>query len=211
MGLGFVLLVWAVLLACGGVPVAVGLGVWSWRNRRRSLTERWPLSALAAAALPFVLLAYGSAAFLSYAFWCESVRHVDAGIGDTWAVPVGNDHFFCMIDEPDRGYLIKSGCTGVPAVSGIAEIAAVGDRIVGNSQSSGPFLFDTRSSELKTFSSLDAALGQFSPHPTLQTAHSFYLRRRWQWADLAAVALISVPAVGILIGWYRWFIRAPQA
>ncbi len=209
MGIGFVLLLWAVLLGCAGLPVGLALGLWSWRNQRRSPSRAGMLRPIAAAALPFVLLAFGGAAFIAYAIWCEEVRHVDAGIGDSWAVPVGNDHFFCMIDVPDDGYLLKGGCSGTPAVDDVSELTEVGDRIVGNSRSSGPFVLDTRSGALQTFATLEAALGQFSPRPSVQTANSFYVRRRWGWADLAAGVLTVVPAGGILIVWFRRFIRVP--
>ncbi len=210
MGIGFVLLIWAVLLGCAALPVGLGLGVWSWRNQRTAPESRGMLRPIAAAALPFVLLVYCGATFIAYAIWCEEVRHVDAGIGDSWAVPVGDDHFFCMIDVPDDGYLLKGGCSGAPAVSGITELAEIGDRIVGNSRSRGPFVLDTRSGAVQTFATLEAALGQFSPRPSVQTAKSFYLRRRWGWADLAAGVLTGVPAAGIVIVWYRRFIRAPR-
>jgi len=134
---------------------------------------------------------------------------VDPGIGDSWQVPVGNDSFFCMIDTTDNSYLLKGGCTGVPPVFGITQLAALGDRIVGNSRSSGPFMFDTRSGKVQSPIDLDTALGQFSPRPTLQTPDEFYSKMRWGWPDLIALVLISIPALCILLLWYRWFIRTP--
>ena len=129
---------------------------------------------MAAAALPFLLLGYGGAAFLAYATWCEAVRGVDPGIGDSWQVPVGNDHYFCMIDVPESGSLLKSGCSGGSIVNGITELAVAGDLIVGNSKSNGPFILDTRTGALQTFASVDAATagvrpGQFCGKPTPST------------------------------------------
>lgn len=210
MGIGFVLLFWAVLFGVLGIPVAVGLGLWTWSNHRRARTNARIAKALAAAALPYVLLAYGGVAFLTYAAWCEAVRHVDAGIGDSWMVPIGNDHSFCMVDVPTHGYLLKGGCSGSPTVSGITDLTAVGDDLVGRSESSGAFIFDARSGSLRTFPTVEAAAGQFGSPPRLQSANTFYIQRRWGWPDLAALAILAVPVAVCLVAWYRWFIQARE-
>jgi hypothetical protein len=91
MGIGFVLLIWAVLLGCAAVPVAFAIAIWSVRSHKRVGAPVSLLRTGAAAILPFVLLAYGGVAFVGYAAWCELGRQVDPGIGDGWMVPVGND------------------------------------------------------------------------------------------------------------------------
>ena len=115
-----------------------------------------------------------------------------------------------VIDVPEHGYLLKRGCSGSPPVSDIVELAAVGDRVIGRSKSSGPFVFDTRSSELLVFRDLLEALRKFSPPPELQSANSFYIRRRWRWLDLAALGIIGTPGAGIIFLCYRLFIRGPS-
>jgi hypothetical protein len=82
-------------------------------------------------------------------------------------VPIGNDYFFCMIDVPDDGYLLKGGCSGAPIVHGITELAAADDLVFGNSESSGPFALDTRTGALQTFANVDAALARITPRPSL--------------------------------------------
>ncbi len=211
MGIGFVLLIWALLLGCAGVPAAVVLGVWSWRAEHRSRPNRGLVRPIAAALLPFILLLYGGVTFIAYGIWCEKVRHVDAGIGDSWMVPVGNDHFLCMIDIPEHGYLLKGGCSGSPAISDIVELAEVEDRIVGRSSSKGLFVFNTRSGELHPFLESEAVQKEISPLPTLQSANAFYMRRRWGWLDLLAVSIIGSLGAAIMFLWYRLFIRAPSA
>ena len=163
---------------------------------------------MAAAALPFLLLGYGGAAFAGYAICCEAV---DAGIGDGWRVPVGNDHYFCMIDVPEEGYLLKGGCSGAPIVRGINKLGAAGDLLVGNSESSGPFVLNTRTAELQTFVSVDAALAGIKPQPILRSAGEFYDDRRWGRADVVAAVLIGGPAIATAIVWYSCFIRRSPA
>jgi hypothetical protein len=208
MGIGFVLVFWALILGVLAIPFSIALGLWSWWNHRSAAGPARVLKILAAAALPFLLLGYGGAAFGVYAIWCEAIRNVDAGIGDSWRVPVGNDHYFCMIDVPDHGYLLKGGCTGSPIVDGITELGVAGDLVFGKSESSGPFMLDTRSGALQNVASMDAALARVTPRPTLRTADEFYNDHRWGQADLIAAVLIAVPAVAVAMAWYFWFIRA---
>ena len=209
MGIGCVLMLWGVLLSCLGAPFSIALGIWSWRSQRKSRPGSLARP-LAAAILPAVLLAYGAIAFISYAIWCGVARQVDPGLGDSWAVPIGNDYYFCMIDVTDHGYLMKGSCSGSPPVSDIVQLAAAGDRIIGQSNSSGAFVFDTSSDSLQTYDNLSSALQQMSPPPTLESPNTFYFRRRWSWLDLIAVIVIALPASLIIFSWYRLFIRAPS-
>ena len=199
------------ILGGAAVVSAVVLGLWSLWNHRAVIGRREVFKAVAAAALPILMFVYAGAAFVGYAIWCETVRGVDPGIGDAWRVPVGNDHYFCMIDVPEEGYLLKGGCTGAPIVYGITELGSSGGLVFGNSKSSGPFVLDTRTGALQTFASIDAAVGRITPRPTLQEAGDFYARQRWGRADAIAGALIAVPALAIAIFWYLWFIRSPPA
>jgi hypothetical protein len=211
LGLGFVLLVGAVILGGAAVVSAVVLGLWSLWNHRAVIGRREVLKAVAAAALPIFMFGYAGAAFVGYAIWCEILRGVDPGIGDSWQVPVGNDHYFCMIDVPAEGYLLKGGCSGAPIVDGITELGSSDDLVFGNSKSSGPFLLDTRTGALQTFASVETAVARITPRPNLRGAGDFYIRQRWGRADAIAVVLIGVPALAITVFWYLWFIRARPA
>lgn len=211
MGIGFVLFFWALILGAAAVPVSIALGFWSWWNERRTHGRGWIFKAVIAAALPFILLGYAGAAFVMYWIWCEGVRDVDAGIGDTWRVPIGHDYYFCMIDVPDHGYLLKGGCSGSPIVDGITEVGAAGDFVFGKSESPGPFTLDTRTGALRTVASLDDAIPSMTPRPILRTANDFYNDRRWGRADVLAAAVIAAPAFAVTIFWYVWFIRSRPA
>jgi hypothetical protein len=210
VGIGCVLFVWALALGSGAVVSAALLALWSWRNQRRAFGYARILKVLAAAALPFLLLIYGAVAFAGYAIWCETFRHVDVGIGDVWQVPVGNDHYFCMIDVPDNGYLLKGGCSGRPIVDEIIELAAADDLVIGNSKSHGAFELDTRTGTLLTFTSMEAVLARTTPRPVLRKANDFYSHRRWGYADAIVAALIGGQGIAITIFWYLWFLRMPK-
>lgn len=208
MGIGVVLLIWAVIFGGVAVVSAVVLGLWSLRSHRAVVGRREVFKAVAAAALPLLMFGYAGATFAAYAIWCETIRGVDPGIGDGWQVPVGNDHYFCMIDVPEEGYLLKGSCSGAAIVDGITRIGSSGDLVFGNSTSSGAFVFDTRTGALQTFANMDAAVARITPRPILEGAGEFYTRHRWGYADAVAAALVAVPAMVIAIFWYVWFIRA---
>jgi hypothetical protein len=210
MGIGFVLMLWALLLGCAAVPVSIGLAVRSRRNRQHSGTGAKIVRPIGAALFPFVLLAYGGVAFIGYATWCVRVRHVDPGIGDSWVVPVGNNYSFGMIDVPEHGSLLKEGSFGTPVVSDIVELAEASDRIIGRSNSKGLFVLNTRSDQLRSFLELDAFQKEISPLPTLQSANTFYLHRRWGFLDLVAVTVISSFGLALMFFGYRFFIRVPS-
>ena len=206
MGLGFVLLIWMIFFGCAGLPVAGGLAYWSWRSGRRAHSpSKW--RAAAASLLPFVLIVVGLVWFVGYAAYSGVVRKVDPGLGDSWAVPLRHGYFFCMIDVTDQGYLMKDGCGGSPRVQDIRELAEVGDAIVGSSGQSGAFVFDTATGELKSHPDTSTALAQFSPAPTLQSAHQFYRSRRFGWQDTAAFLVLVGLVVAVSWLWFSRLIR----
>lgn len=209
MGLGFVLLVWMVFFGCAGLPIAAGLVSWSWRNGRRAGAPS-KVRAGAAGLLPFTLIAVGLTWFFLYAVYSWSVRQVDPGLGDIWAVPLRHGYFFCMIDATDKGYLMKDGCSGLPPVHDIRELAEVGDAIVGSTGQSGAFVFDTATGELTLYQDTGAALAQFSPSPSLQTADQFYRSRRFGWQDVAALFVLLAAVLSTAWLWFTRFIRAPR-
>jgi len=113
-----------------------------------------------------------------------------------------------MVDVPDHGFLFRGACSGIPIVDGITELAARGDLVFGNSESSGPFVLDTRNGRVQTSTDVDAVLSHLTPRPVLQSAGDFYDDRRWGRADAIAAALAGVPAVAASVFWYLWFIRS---
>jgi hypothetical protein len=206
MSYSFVLLIWTFLLVFIAVPVALGLAWWSWRTGRRAGVPS-EARALAAGLLPFILIAVGLVWFFADAVYSESIRRVDPGIGDYYMVPVGRGYLFCMIDTTDHGYLAKDGRNGSRAIEDIREFAQVGDTVVGFSGQLGAFVFDTVSGRQRQYSSVAAALAEFSTAPKLETPKEFYESHRFTWQDIAALLVLLSSVVGVSLLWYRKFIR----
>jgi hypothetical protein len=104
MGIGFVLLIWAVV---GLIGAEAGSEILSQivsrftsgrgdASRRLLLTARW---------FPFVCLAWAGCVFVVYAVVNDTVFHRDPGIGDTWVCLLPNGYTIEMIDVTDRGFL----------------------------------------------------------------------------------------------------------
>ena len=201
---------WALLLGCAAVPVSIVLAIWSSRNWRDSKPIARVVRPMAAALLPFILLAYGGITFIGYAIWCERVRHVDPGIGDGWAVPVANNYSFWMIYIPEHGSLGKEDGSSPAVISDIVELAEVGDRVIGRSTSQGLFILNTRSGELHAFLESEAVQREISPLPTLESANAFYIHRRWGLLDLVAITLIGSLGAALIFLGYRFFVRPPS-
>ena len=205
MGIGFVLLLWFVLI---GMPLTLGLMGVGWVAQRRA-GRRWTMLRRAAAILtPCTLLVYGAIAFAAYTIWCGVVRHVDPGIGDSAQVPLRNGYFFCIVDV--TAFVLRGGCSGSPPVDRLEQLATVGDHVIGVSRSRGPFTLDTRNDTLRTYPDITSALKQFPSPPVLESVGHFYATRRWGWPDVAAAVLIGIPAVSILGSWYWWLIRTQK-
>jgi hypothetical protein len=208
MGLGFVLLIWIVLCGMAAVPMGAALGYWSWRNGRRARTVSLR-RALSAALLPFIWIPLGLAWFAAYAVYCEGVRGVDPGLGDSFRVPLANGYAFCMIDAPDHAYIAKGTCNGTMLVDGIRQVAMIGDLVAGASVESPGFVLDTRTGGLTRLPDSAAALSRVPAAAPLGSPAEFYFARRWGWQDGVAALLLVVSLGGLSWFWYRRFIRAP--
>jgi predicted PurR-regulated permease PerM len=102
MGIGIVLLFWAVIgtILAGVAAVVLGVAT-AWLTRR---VQHWRRTAiLAAAVLPFLCLAWAGAVFFFQAIVNETLFHRDPGLGDAWHTPLPNGYSLLMIDETDHG------------------------------------------------------------------------------------------------------------
>jgi len=209
MGLGFVLFGWTLICGVVAVPIAAGLGAWSWRAGRKSgaLSRR---RVVAAAIFPFLLIAFGLFYFVAYAVYSYAARHVDPGIGDGWQVPLGGGYDLCMIDEPDEGYVMKGDCSGSPPIDAITQLGQQEGRVVGVSRRRGPFIFSLVSGELTSYPTLPEALRQFATTPTVTPTNAFYISRRWGWQDAVAAAMLVASIAALALAWFHWFIRPPS-
>jgi hypothetical protein len=191
MGLGIVLLFWGIVGAvlAGAAAVALAGMAYLFDRRRRQRVRRGWL--VIAAVLPFVSLAYAAAGFVAYGAYCELVRDVDMGIGDSWRVPVTDGYRLIMIDTPDQAFLEDS--SGRQLHYGLKRIGAAGHVIAGEDEH-GLFAIDAQrhtdetiasESALRTVSTLDGS--------ALIAPADFYDRHRWSAPDAVAGALIVAP------------------
>jgi len=204
MGIIFVLFLWIVFLGCVGIPVAASLAWWSWRNGHQE-SRPWKARAIMAAALPFILIGMGLVWFVGYAI-VSGLRGMDPGLGDSWSIPLTHDYFFCMIDVPDDGNLMRNECSGEAAVYGITQLSQCGD-VVNGTNAEGPFLFDTASGTLVPGAQREAVLERCNPSTHLQSPSEFYRAHRSGWPDILALVVLFAMLVSTSLAWHRWFIR----
>lgn len=192
MGIGFVLLFWAILgVICATVAAVFLAGIVYLVSKRQGKVQfRW---LLLFAAAPYVFLVYGAVAFVVYAVWCEDVRHVDPGIGDTWYLPVVNGYDLVMIDTPEQAYLQpppREHASQLP----LSQLQLTGRFIAGRDESEF-FLLDTitgsrivcASEECLKREMASRRLGPLS----LEKADDFYFSRRVTAADTYAVLIAA--------------------
>lgn len=195
MGIGFVLFVGAACALLAAVILsAVG---WQVQKRASARLQRRIIAAL----VPLILLLYGGIGFIAYATWCEMVRHVDLGIGDSAHVPIDGGYFLCVVDV--TSFLVEGDCDAAPLVDQITELTRADNRVIGLTESRGAFVLDTRSHALRTYPDLTVALKEFSQQPTLQPVETFYASRRWGYPDLIALGLIGIPGAAVFALWGR--------
>jgi hypothetical protein len=210
MGLGFVLLFWGILGAVLAGLAAIALaGIVYLFDRRRGRVRRGWL--LAAAALPFASLAYVAVGFVLYAAYCEVVRDVDLGIGDSWRVPLGSGYRLVMIDTPDQAFI--EGPSGQQLHFGLKRLGVAGHVIAGEDEH-GLFAIDgQRKTDLAVGSESDlrAIFPTGAADSRLVAPGDFYDHHRWGLPDVVAAALMVVPPFVVFCTLALWFVRARPA
>ena len=200
----------------GGAAVAVILLIEWWYRRRakRHGREILPAKPVAIAIYSIALMTYGWAALIGYGLWCEDVRHVDMGIGDTWMVPIESRYSLLLVDTTNDGSLEKDGSaiigqdsSGRPAVvSEVTDLTLNDGKIIGR-DSAGEFVLDMTTGQLRRSQEFGASTQELVSKANLESVYSFYYERRWNWLDLEAFGLICLPPIGLLVFWYRHLVR----
>ena len=104
MGIGIVLLVWAVvgtILASVGALVFGGVTDLLTSGAREGCRK----TIFAACAFPFVCLGWAGLVFLFQAAVNGFLLQRDAGLGDWWQCPLPNGYAIAMIDVTDQGWV----------------------------------------------------------------------------------------------------------
>ena len=209
MGIGFVLIIWIILLGIIGFPLAGILAYWSWRNNKFASSSRMKRAAIAGL-FPYVVIPVGLIWFVLYAYYCGTIRNVDPGLGDSWHVPIQNSYYFCMTDNMDEGRIMKNSCSGSAPLFAIRELVHSGNLLVGANSQQGAFTFDMEKEELNLLPSMEVALSKIAPASKFQTAHEFYVSRRYRWQDIATLVPLICAVLLIARIWFNRYIRAPR-
>jgi len=231
MGLGIVLLFWAVV----GVVVA-GVGAATLGSAARLLTRdvtNGRRKVIAAASLfPFICLGWGGAVFVFQAVVNEGLLDRDLGIGDTWHAPLPNGFQIMMIDVTDQGWVYNPKTQPgsdvhdqEDAVPGVSKLQVAGRYILGGTDSKSFehlgqenenvdsfFILDTdtgRQTKFQTYDALRSRALELRISLNLEPINSVYSRYRFTWFDLFAAVLSFIPPlVGIvLLAWWVWRLR----
>lgn len=180
------------------VSLVIGLALPFWISRIHG-GARWRIF-LAAMALPPLAVIGVFAGFVAYATWCETVREVDPGIGDTWQVPLGNGYHLCMIDTPERAFVTSPQQQQFSIVRiGFDDDVAYFETV------RNEFHLITKSTGSCTLfrdqSSLDERLREIGSQPSsFQSAEIAYQKLRWGLLDLMAFLMIlGIPTILIVV------------
>lgn len=223
MGIGIVLIVWAVVgtvlasigaLVLGGVTDLLTKGAEA--GRRRTI--------LAACILPFACLGWAAVLFIFQAFVNGSMLHRDPGLGDAWNCPLPNGYAITMIDVTDHGWVYNpktqsEGGVGEEqedAVAGVRILQVAGRYILGGSdtrsfgkmgqQNSNDvdryFLLDTQTGKRTDFANYDAmhtAASHLGIQLNLETIDAVYSRYRFTWFDVLVGFLLCLPPLAYML------------
>lgn len=212
MGIGIVLLLWAVvgtILACLGTLFMGGVTALLTRRVQRGRFR----VIVAAAIFPFVCLGWAAGLFVFQAF-VNAAMHRDPGLGDTWQCPFPNHYALTMIDDTDQGWIYNPKTQ--PTQDGVSEqadavdgviIAQVADRYIlggvttnrfGNPEElkqniNSYFLLDTQTGKRTNFPTrelLRTAATGIGIQLNLEPISAVYSHYRYTWFDTAMVVLL---------------------
>jgi hypothetical protein len=206
MGIGFVGLVWLIVLfflSALTATVLVAVARAKTPPEAVALRRRRVRAALLG---PFALSAYAVAALALYALGFSMIRGSDPGIGDSISCPLPNGYELWAIDVLRRANIGKPDEEAL--LADITEIATDGPYVFGLA-GKDTFILDTRSGKvdyLAAAENLGARLRTLGVRQSqLRSVESFYLRRRWGYRDSAALlALATVPIVVLGYIWRRY-------
>jgi hypothetical protein len=228
MGVGFVLLFWAVV---GTVVAAIGAATLGCATAllTQGITNGRRKVIIAASLFPIVCLGWGGAVFVFQAAVNEGLLYRDLGIGDTWHAPLPNGYQIMMIDVTDQGWVYnpKTQPDGVgereDAVGGVRSVQVAGRYILGATDSKGFEHLGKDTNQVDAYFLLDSQLGkqtQFQNYdalrhralelgiePNLQPIDAVYSKFRFSWFDVLAGLLFCLPPVIGALLLFRWIVR----
>lgn len=216
MGIGFVLLLWAVVgLVLATIGAAVLAGGTARLTRHAHAGRRRVVAA--AAAFPFACLVWAGFVFVLQAVVNEGLLHRDLGMGDTWHAPLPNGYQIMMIDVTDQGWVYNPKTQGSDsgvgeqedAVAGVRKVQVAGSYIFGSTDSKSfehlgqesdqvdsYFLLNTETGKRMQFQNYDALHSraeQLNINLNLEPIYTVYGRFRFSWFDVFTGLLFCIP------------------
>ena len=224
MGIGFVLLIWAVV---GFVMASLGSLVMM--AIAKSLTRYVGLSrhafVLAAGIFPFVCLGWAGTVFVFQAVVNTVFLHRDPGAGDYWVCPLSNGYALSFVDTMDHGELYDPKTQNDPdaiasqrdTVFGVSLLQISGQYILGGassetfpseySRADRYFLIDGKARTRRDFGNIDElkqAAAQVGVQVNLEPVDQIYSKYRFTWFDVFVAFLFCAPLLvyaGVLLWW----------
>ncbi|HKN74720.1 MAG TPA: hypothetical protein VJW94_06060 [Candidatus Acidoferrum sp.] len=232
MGIGFVLLLWAVVGAILAGVGAVVLGG-STALLTRGVAQGRKRVILAASVFPFLCLGWAGIVFFFQAAVNEFVFHRDPGLGDTWQCPLPDGYALLMIDETEQGWVFNpktQGGDGVAegedSISGVRVLQLSGPYILGGRDShayqfaskddniESYFLLDTKTGKHESFpayEALRAKAQQLGINLNLERISAVYSRYRYTWFEAFVGLLVCGPPLLAALLLVRWIVRLRRA
>ncbi len=211
MGIGFVLMIWLVILIILGVPAALFFILIAYLVSRKASSKYRKRRMIFAAFLPYLMIAYFGFCFVIYSIWCVTLRHVDIGIGDGWCVPLGEGYTFEMIDIPDNAFISKAGKTQIYDIQLIAEKDC---NLYGRTKNSY-FMLDTQKNRVDYFDSKEKMKSSLVQKgivdiPDFMTPNKFYRNKRYTIADVIEQITTGVVFLFILHKVWIKYLKEPK-
>jgi hypothetical protein len=229
MGLGVVLLIWAVAGTAVAAIGAAALGCATTLLTRGVANGRRKVI-IAATLFPVVCLGWGGVMFVFQGVVNEGILHRDLGLGDTWHAPLPNGYQIMMIDVTDQGWVYNPKTqpgSGVgereDAVAGVRNVQVAGRYILGatdskafehlgqdTNQVDAYFLLDTQLGKQTQFHSYDAlrhSALQLGIEPNLQPINAVYSKFRFSWFDVLAGLMFCLPPVVGALSLIFWIVQ----
>jgi hypothetical protein len=230
MGLGFVLLIWAVVWIVLGTIATIGLRIAA-RFFTRGVKEGRQKAVWVITLFPFTCIVWAGMVFGVQAVVNESLLHRDPGLGDDWHCPLPNGYALMLIDVTDEGWVFNQKTQGFDggvtdtqgSVAGVRMVQVDGPYILGASDSRASermgensnqtvsyFLLDTRTGKRDNFATFDELRGvaqQRGIPLKLEPIYVVYSKYRFTWFDGLAAAFLFLPPLVALWLLVRWILH----
>jgi hypothetical protein len=230
MGLGFVLLAWAVI---GTIMAGMGLLVFGGSTAyfTRGVDKGRRKAIIISGLFPFACLAWAAIVFVFQAVINDRFFHCDPGVGDGWYCPLPNGYTITMIDVTDQGFVSKPRTPGAevdlndeeltvsevrmlqlagPYILGGVDSQAFNHMNEGSSKVDSYFVIDTRTGKRTTPPNSEALRGVASRlgiNLNLEPIDAVYSRYRYSWFDAVAGIMLCVPPAICFVLLIRWIVR----